>query len=144
MNAYADTSFLVSLYFLDANTAQATTAMRHQGPVFGISVWNRLEFENALQLLVFRKLTTEVRAASCLRKFEDEINLGLLVPVALDFDHVIALARRLVARHVATLGIRSLDTLHVAAASALGVTDFFTFDQRQRALAAAEGLQVSP
>jgi len=47
-------------------------------------------------------------------------------------------------RHTPTLGTRTLDLLHVAAALELGCTDFLSFDNRQRQAAQAEGLNVLP
>ncbi len=49
---------------------------------------------------------------------------------------------RLSASHSATLGTRTLDILHVAAALVLGLADLLTFDTRQAALAKAAGLKV--
>ena len=43
-----------------------------------------------------------------------------------------------------TLGTRSLDLLHVAAALVLDTKVFFSFDDRQRKAAASEGLKVKP
>jgi hypothetical protein len=51
-------------------------------------------------------------------------------------------AERLSALHSETLGTRSLDILHVAAALVLGSSEFLTFDARQAALAKAAGLKV--
>ena len=55
------------------------------------------------------------------------------------FD-VFARALELSARHAVTLLCRSLDVLHVAAALELGCSRFVSGDDRQLALAAAEGL----
>ena len=44
----------------------------------------------------------------------------------------------------ASLGTRSLDLMHVAAAMLLEATAFLSFDHRQRKAAAAEGLGVFP
>ncbi len=49
-------------------------------------------------------------------------------------------ARRLAQKHTRRLGTRSLDILHVACAAVLGARTFYTFDERQRKLAKAEGL----
>jgi hypothetical protein len=47
-------------------------------------------------------------------------------------------------RKSASLGTRSLDLMHVAAAMLLEATAFLSFDDRQRKAAAAEGLGVFP
>ena len=47
-------------------------------------------------------------------------------------------------RHSARLGTRSLDLMHVAAALLLKADVFFSFDERQRKSAKAEGLKVKP
>jgi predicted nucleic acid-binding protein len=49
-------------------------------------------------------------------------------------------ARQLSRRHTATLGTRTLDTLHVAAAIVLHADSFYTFDRAQARLARASGL----
>jgi hypothetical protein len=51
-------------------------------------------------------------------------------------------SERLSAWHSETLGTRSHDILHVAAALVLGLPEFLTFDLRQHALALAAGLQA--
>jgi hypothetical protein len=53
-------------------------------------------------------------------------------------------ARRFAERHSITIGSRSLDILHVASAKALRAVEFLSFDNRQRALAAAVGLRLAP
>ena len=52
-------------------------------------------------------------------------------------------AEALSCAHTMTLGVRTLDLLHVAAARVLGATHFCTFDTRQHALAKAAGMHVS-
>jgi predicted nucleic acid-binding protein len=56
------------------------------------------------------------------------------------FDH----AEFLSAAHTAVIGARSLDILHVAAASLLGARQFVSFDRRQRSLAFKAGLKILP
>jgi hypothetical protein len=55
---------------------------------------------------------------------------------------VLRIAARFSERYSATVGTRSLDILHVAAAKALRAVEFV--DGRQRTLAAAVGLKVAP
>jgi predicted nucleic acid-binding protein len=59
-------------------------------------------------------------------------------------SEVYAEAEVLSAAHTAQLGTRALDVLHVAAATVLGVKEFFTFDTRQKSLAAKAGMKVRP
>jgi len=47
-------------------------------------------------------------------------------------------------QHSAVNGARSLDILHVASAKMLNATEFISFDNRQRTLAAASGFRVAP
>ena len=53
-------------------------------------------------------------------------------------------AEELSAGHAATLGCRTLDIIHVAAALVIGTKEFVTFDGRQGALARQAGLSVKP
>ena len=46
-------------------------------------------------------------------------------------------------RHCARLGVRTLDTLHVASALQLKAERFWTFDDRQSKLANAVGLKIT-
>src|SRR5262249_7796597 len=61
-------------------------------------------------------------------------------PPAYDLGDVHERAERLARRHAAALGPRSLDTLHVAAAQALGISELVTGDRGQSSLAKAAGL----
>ena len=57
----------------------------------------------------------------------------------ISFDVCAQLARR----HGANLGLRTLDTLHVASALELRAERFWTFDERQKKLARAVGLKTT-
>jgi hypothetical protein len=56
MDAYADSSFLVSCYILDANTAQAKAHLLRAAQPLVFTLLHRLEVKNALMLGVFRGL----------------------------------------------------------------------------------------
>jgi hypothetical protein len=64
--AYADTSFLASLYIPDANSAAAARQMQRLSLPVLITPLGELELVNALQLRLFRKEVrpSEARAAS--------------------------------------------------------------------------------
>ena len=53
-------------------------------------------------------------------------------------------AQELSDRYTPNLATRSLDLLHVAAALLVNARGFFSFDERRRRAASAEGLQVRP
>lgn len=144
MKAYADTGFVVSLYKAETtSTAAAAMMTRLQTPVW-ISQLGELELHNAFQLAVFRG---EIDTASALRKkqlFAEDLANGIFlihpVPASTLYTKAIELAER----HSATLGTRSLDLMHVAAALILKADLFLSFDERQRKAAKLEGLRVNP
>ena len=76
------------------------------------------------------------------RDFHADRAAGLWMEVGLPelaFETCVQLAQR----HGARLGVRTLDSLHVASALELRAERFWTFDARQAKLAHAEGLKGS-
>jgi predicted nucleic acid-binding protein len=141
LRVYADTSFLVSLYCADGNSAAAIARMGQLRGEFLLTPLAELELVNALQLRVFRKETSVEAAQAGLRDFEEDLRDGMYLPQAMPLD-VYNRARQISARQAASLGTRTLDILHVASALQLKADRFWTFDQRQAALASAEGLRA--
>ncbi len=143
MKAYADTGFVVSLYKAETTSAAAAAMMKQLQPPIWLSPLGELELHNAFQLGVFRG---DIDPASALRKkklFAEDLAKGIFtilpVPAATLYPKAIALAER----HSATLGTRSLDLLHVAAALILEADLFLSFDERQRKVAELEGMRTS-
>jgi predicted nucleic acid-binding protein len=58
-------------------------------------------------------------------------------------DSVFDVCAQLARRYAARLGLRTLDTLHVASALELKAQRFWTFDERQKKLARAAGLKTA-
>jgi predicted nucleic acid-binding protein len=143
LNAYADTSFLVSLYGRDPHSPAAVAEVRTHKPVLTLTSFVELEFTNAVELRVFHKEWTPAEAHGVLEEFAQDARNGVLRIEGLP-DEVFVLARRLSRRYTAKVGARSLDILHVASAMLLRPDVFYSFDERQRKLAAAEGLAVRP
>ncbi len=54
MNAYADTSFLVSLYSPDSNSPRAAREVTRHNPSVLLTPLGELELANALELRVYR------------------------------------------------------------------------------------------
>ena len=98
------------------------------------------EWIHAIELHAFRKVLTQDAADRLIKQFEDHRSRGLWRESALPeltWDICAQLARR----NAGKLGVRTLDTLHVASALELKAEQFWTFDQRQSKLADAAGLK---
>lgn len=144
MVAYADTSFLFSLYAQDANTQRAARMATAMTAAILLTPLQRHELRNAFRLAVFRGEITADEGRKLTDAVEADIRSGILVETPLSWADVYAEAEALSAAHTATLGTRGFDVLHVAAAAVLGARVFYTFDARQKALAIKAGMKVKP
>ena len=142
MKIYTDTSFLISLYSLDANSAIAVETMRASTGDRYVTVLGELEMVNALELRVFRKELSTSQVQSSLKDFEKDMRDETLLLRPLP-DEVFARAGQLSRQTTARLGTRTADLLHVAAALELGADYLYSFDHQQRKLAQAVGLKVN-
>jgi predicted nucleic acid-binding protein len=140
LTIYADTSVFVSLYLPDAHSKEAQQHMA-QHPRVWLTPLHRAEWTHAIGQHVFQHKITSREAQSVYREFERDREAGVWMEIGLPeraFEACIALGRNRVAR----LGVRTLDTLHVATALELQAERFWTFDRRQAKLAEAEGLKA--
>jgi predicted nucleic acid-binding protein len=140
LTAYADTSFLVSLYAPDVNSLRAAELMRAR-PNLLLTPFGELELFNALELRAFRKELGRREVQRAHGAFESDRDSGIFSlqpapPLLYEF------AARISRRRTFQLGARTLDILHVASALVLKAEAFYTFDARQRDLARAEGLRA--
>jgi predicted nucleic acid-binding protein len=145
VSVYADTSFLLSYFGQDAKTlsAHALASGWTSPPHIAWTPFGELEFNNAARALVFSgKLHEPVWRAMRLRVVEDLGN-GVLSAQSLP-DNFYAIAEAISAAHTVKRGTRTLDVLHVAAATAIGARTFLSFDLRQRLLAEHCSLRVLP
>ena len=141
MSAYADTSFLVSLYSQDANSAKALTLIRRVQPPILISSFGELELENALQMRRFRKEldASELREAQAAIRADLRNRILVLKPLP---ERIYSESKSLASGWTAKLGTRTLDIIHIASALAFQTDVFYTFDDRQWKLARAVGLRT--
>lgn len=142
MKHYADTGFICSLHAPDAHTPAVLSRMRKQREPLAFTGLHRLEFRNAMRLRVFRGEITGEQRELAIQALISDLAADVFGFVEPAWPEVLLEAERLSATHSERLGTRSLDVLHVASALVLGAQIFFTFDQRQGALAAAAKLQV--
>jgi predicted nucleic acid-binding protein len=103
---------------------------------------HQLEFRNALRLRIFRGDITAAQRDASLNAMLSDLAVGILLAAAPPLPEVMTEAERLSALYSQTLGTRTLDILHVAAALVLGLPELLTFDARQATLAKAAGLRV--
>jgi predicted nucleic acid-binding protein len=142
LKIYADASFLISLYSLDANSAIAGQTMRASSGERYVTVFGELEVVSALHLRVFRKEISGSQVQSSLSDFERDMRDGILLLRPLP-EQVFERAGQLSRQTTARLGTRTADLLHVAAALELAADHLYSFDQQQRKLARAVGLKVN-
>ena len=140
MSVYADSSFVVSLYLTDSHSADS----RRRAPT-AADLWftplHQAEWAHALAQHVFRKQLSVTEASAMDRQLEADKAIGVwaTTDIAVNAFHVSAELGR---RYGPKLGVRTLDSLHVACALELQAERFWTFDDRQRKLAKAVGLNT--
>jgi hypothetical protein len=140
VKTYADTSLLFSLYSSDPNSPKADAWRRSSPHPLPFTAFHRLELRNALGLAVFQKRLTPLEVQLAWQEVENDLAAGLLVVRGGLWHRVLAEAESFAANHTPTIGCRTLDVLHVAAAHLIGVEDFCTFDIRQADLAKKIGM----
>lgn len=109
-------------------------------PDIWLTPLHRAEWAHAVSQHVFQRKISARESQQVYKDFADDRTLGLWMETGLPemaFETSIVLARR----HVARLGVTTLDSLHVAAALELKADSFWTFDIRQAKLAGAAGLK---
>jgi predicted nucleic acid-binding protein len=141
LTAYVDTSFMVCLYLPDVHSAKAHHRMTEQ-PMVWLTPLHRAEVAHVVAQQVFQGRIAAAEGDRAYNTFENDKSAGLWLEAPVP-EAVWDLAVELSRQHVARLGCRTLDTLHVASALELGATKFWTFDQRQERLAKAAGLSTS-
>jgi len=112
-------------------------------PSLLITPFVRAELASAIYRQVFLQRVLAVDAKRAWEDFDFDSRSGLLRPIEFP-EAAWGMIIDLAVRYVPALGIRTLDSLHVACALELTVDKFWTFDERQAKLAEAVGLDVTP
>jgi hypothetical protein len=137
---YLDTGCFVKLYYPEPDTAKVVVLV--QGKPLCHTPLYELEFVNALQLKIFLKSATAAQVTAARALVEADLKAGVLVSPAGDWKDIFAEAVKLAEQHTGTIGCRSLDVVHCAAANVLAASEFISTDARQKKLAAAMGLNL--
>lgn len=141
MTAYADTSSLVSLYLEDSHSKAADQMLQRQTECF-LTPLHRAEWSHAIAQNLFRGFITKTKAGELHSLFERDTKTGPWRKVSFP-EHAFELCVDLARRYGPKLGVRTLDSLHVACALELKAESFWTFDERQAKLAKAQGLKTT-
>lgn len=142
MNVCIDSSLLVSLYIPDSHSPEAIGRMASR-PTNWISPLNRSELAHAIHQHVFRGAIGPLDAQRAWSAFENDCASGIWNEAKWS-DAVWHGSIELARNFGPTLGMRTLDSLHVACALELRAERFWTFDERQVRLAEAAGLNTKP
>lgn len=136
MIAYADASFLASLYLADRNSAAALRALRAHSATVLISEFGLLETVSAFYQRCFRKQLDKNAAESLAENLRRDVDSGFwtlrMIP-----EGAYTRARELTSQWTGNLGTRAGDVLHIATSIELQADVLFTFDKRQQSLAKA-------
>jgi predicted nucleic acid-binding protein len=119
--------------------------MERYGHGLPFTPWHRLEVRNAIRLALFHGLIDAAQAKEQLKQLDTDLKEeALLTHTAIDWTDVLREAEKLGAAHNESIGCRSADLFHVAAARQTRCDTFLTFDEKQAAMAAAANMTVKP
>jgi predicted nucleic acid-binding protein len=143
LKAYADSSFIVALYLPQQSSPAAAAFMQQYGVALPFTPWHRLEVRNAIRLAVFQQVIEPRQCKTQLKQIELDLREeSLIVHTPIDWTNVLREAEKIGAAHNESVGCRSSDLFHIAAALEQGMDHFLTFDERQKKMAKAAGLTV--
>ena len=112
-------------------------------PAVWVTPLNRAELANAIHRYVFRGKLSATEAQQAWNGFQRDLRNHVWISAGLP-DRIWETSIMLAEMHSPTLGVRTLDSLHVACALELNAQKFWTFDDRQAQLAEAVGLDTTP
>ena len=141
MKVYFDSSALVAVYVNEVHSARARAELRKHVPVPWTSLHD-LEVRNALRLLRGRAQIDADQLRGLLAHIDEDLERGRLERPAMDLGAVFRRAGNLSEAHARKTLARALDILHVAAAMEFSCTRLISGDDRQIALAKAEGIRT--
>jgi predicted nucleic acid-binding protein len=141
LTVYVDSSFLVSLYLTDRHSPVSRQRVSTTSGMW-LTPLHNAEWAHALGQHIFRKSLSSAEAQQMYEQFESDKAAGLWLETRIP-DQAFESCAELARRYGPKLGIRTLDSLHVACALELQAEKFWTLDERQAKLAKAEGLKIS-
>ncbi|AHF91860.1 hypothetical protein OPIT5_18185 [Opitutaceae bacterium TAV5] len=143
MSIYPDTSVMMALHLHDANFPQAQALMQTAHGKILWTPWQKVEFGNATRALIARGKLTVADVRNIEAAIRAMVTNGDILPRPLPAYALWQQAETLSRAHTPSTGLRTLDLLHIAAATVLKAARFWTFDIRQHTVARAAGLSIS-
>lgn len=131
----------MSVYLRDGHSPDALRRLNKPLQIW-LTPFHKIEIAHGIAQKVFRRELSVAIADQIHDQLAEDCVAGLWMLADLPmlaFDTGTSIARA----HVAKLGTRTLDTLHVACALEFRAQQFWTFDERQAKLAKAVGLKTS-
>ena len=117
--------------------------MRQHGEPLPFNPWHRLEVRNAIRAAVFLRAIDSHQCKTLLKQLDADLREQTLIThVAIDWVSALRKAEKLGATLNESIGCRSADLFHIAAAIEWGADHFLTFDERQKTMAKAADLAV--
>ena len=142
MSLYYDSGVLVKLYVREDRSDEVTRFVARRGESVAVNRLHELEIRNALRLKRFRDEIDDVQLAASLGMIAADFAERRLIRHEADWQVIHDEAERLSAVTGATVGVRTIDVIHIAAALTQMATGVVSFDRRQLAAARISGLRV--
>lgn len=143
MSLYYDSGVLVKLYVREEFSDIVARFLAMRGEPVTVNTLHELETRNALRLKRFRDEIDDRQLVASMSMLEADLASDRLIRSRVDWPAVCAEAERLSAAMTASIGVRTIDLLHVAAAHHQAASGLVSLDRRQCAAARASGLEVA-
>ncbi len=143
MIAYADASFLASLYLTDEHSHNAVEMMADAAIQVLVSEFANTETINAIYQRCFRNQIRRSQADRVSNSFQSDIDTGVLVLREIPQSSYLR-ARTISSQWTPDFGTRTGDVIHLAACLELKCDALFSFDRRQRSLAEELSVKCLP
>jgi predicted nucleic acid-binding protein len=142
MKSYFDTSVLVKLYVPEEDSEAICTFIQNRGKSIAINSLQKTELKNAFALKAFRQDISYTELEELLNQMKEDIRRDRITLVKVDWIKLWEVAQDYSLRFTGTIGCRTMDILHVAAAKVMNAEEFYTNDKRQQKLTEAIGIKT--
>ena len=141
---FADASFLVAFFAGTEHSKEARQWWKRNGVAKTYAMSGLFEAWISIRTLPLSGKIKRADARWAIEHMKRRVLEGMIEVRELSNKRVYPAARRLSAHYCENKSFGAMDIVHVATAQELAARRFLTFDDRQRELAEAEGMQVMP